>query len=309
MQKQSNILTYSALCLAMLFWSLSYIGIKIVLEYISPSAMIFIRLVLGSIFFIGLSLILKKLRRIDRKDMLTFIILAFFQPFIYYLGESYGVALVSSTVAAIIISTIPLFLPFSMYILAKERISKGKYAGITVSFIGVLLVILNNDFSFSASPRGIFYLMIAVLSVMGYSYILQGVVKKYNAFTIISAQNFIGIFYLLPLFLIFDLRAMPQVHWNAELLVSLISLAIFATALAFFLFTVAIRRIGITRATVFTYIIPVLTAIFSFLLLKEDFTTRKTIGILLVIAGLFLSQINYRNIRYRMYRIMNKPSR
>jgi drug/metabolite transporter (DMT)-like permease len=269
---------------------------KIALGYLSPTATIFIRLIIASGFFVMLSLLLGKLQRIARKDFLRFLILAFFEPFMYFLGESYGISLVSPTIAAIIVSTIPLFLPFSMYLLAGERISKGRYAGILVSFTGVLLVVLNSDLTFSASPRGIFFLMIAVFSVMGYSYILQDVVKRYNAYTIITTQNFIGIFYFLPLFLLLDIRSLGSVNWNAELVTALVALGVFASALAFFLFTIGIQQIGVTRATVFTYVIPILTAIFSFFLLNEEFSLRKIGGILLSISGLFISQLNFRRI-------------
>jgi drug/metabolite transporter (DMT)-like permease len=286
--------TYPVLVLAMIFWGFSFIGVKIVFKYLSPTATVFLRLIIASVFLIGLSLIIGKLQKIQKRDIGTFLLLALFEPFLYYLGEGYGINLVSPTVASIVISTIPLFLPFSMYLLAKEKIALGNYFGVLVSFIGVLLVVLNGNLSFDAAPEGIFYLMIAVASVMGYSYVLQKLSSRYNAYTIISTQNFIGIFYFLPLFLYFDASTVESVQWNAELLITLISLAVLASAMAFFLFTLGIQQIGVTRATVFTYIIPVITAVASFFILREEFSMRKITGILLTIGGLFLSQIPFR---------------
>ena len=282
----------------MIFWGLSFVGVKMVFDYkyMSPVATVFLRLIMASVFLIALSLALKKLQRIARKYILPFLLLAFFEPFLYYLGEGYGIKHVSPTVASIVISTIPLFLPFSMYWLAKEKIVMGNYFGILVSFAGVMLVVLQGDLDFAASGQGVLYLMITVASVMGYSYILQRLSSKYNAMTIISAQNFIGIFYFLPLFLIFDLKNMGSVQWDAGLLVPLISLAVFASALAFFLFTLAIQQIGVSRATIFTYLIPVITAIASYLIWKEDFNWQKIAGIFLTIGGLFLSQVSFKKL-------------
>jgi drug/metabolite transporter (DMT)-like permease len=286
--------TYPVLVLAMIFWSLSFIWVKIVFKYLSPTATIFVRLIIASVFFIVFTLILGKLQKIQKSDIYKFLLLAFFEPFLYYLGESYGISYVSPTVAAIIISTIPLFLPFAMFLIVREKIARESYIGVLVSFTGVLLVVLNNDLSFSASPRGIMFLMLAVFSVMGYSYLLQDLAGRYNAFTIIAVQNFFGIFYFLPLFLLFDLADIINVNWNSELILSLCALAVFASSLAFFLYTMGVQQIGVTKSTVFTYIIPVLTAVFSFIFLKEAFTIRKIFGILLVIGGLFISQINLR---------------
>jgi drug/metabolite transporter (DMT)-like permease len=229
--------------------------------------------------------------------------LAFFEPLLYYLGESYGLKYVAPTVAAVVISTIPLFVPFSMYFLAKEPINSGTFFGIFIAFIGVMMVVLNKDLSFAASPVGIGFLMIAVASVMGYSFILQGLTKKYNAYTIISIQNIIGVVYFLPLLLLFDMDILLTVQWNAELILNITSLAIFASALAFFLFTIGTKHIGVTKASIFTYLVPIFTAIISYNIGHEEFTILKITGILVVILGLSLSQL-----RLRKYITNNKKS-
>jgi drug/metabolite transporter (DMT)-like permease len=303
MLDKPKLYTYPVLVLSMIFWSMSFIWVKIVFKYLSPTATIFIRLIIASFFLIGLSALLGKLQRIDRKDYLRFLLLALFEPFLYYLGESYGLLYVSSTVAAIVVSTIPLFLPFFMYLLAREKISSGSYIGVLISFSGVLLIVLNNDLTFSASPKGLLFLMLAIASVMGYSYLLQILARRYNALTIISAQNFIGIFMFLPFFLIIDVPGISNVKWTAELILSICALAVFASSLAFFLYTLAMQQIGITKATVFTYIIPVFTALLSFIFLDEDFPPRKIIGIAITIGGLFLSQIDYRSLFGRKKRV------
>ncbi len=286
----------------MVFWSFSYIWTQNVFKYLNPISTVFIRLVIASIFLCVLSLIMRKLQKIDKKDLHKFLLLAFFEPLMYYLGESYGLKYVAPTVAAIVISTIPLFVPFSMYFLAKEPINTGTFFGIFIAFIGVLMVVLNKDLSFAASPIGLGFLMIAVASVMGYSYILQGLTAKYNAYTIITAQNIIGIVYFLPLLLLFDFDVLSAVMVNSELVINITALAVFASALAFFLFTIGTKHIGVTKASIFTYLVPIFTAFISYHTGHEEFTPLKITGIAVVITGLSLSQLrlkkyltNYRN--------------
>jgi len=127
--------------------------------------------------------------------------------------------------------------------------------------------------------------------VMGYSYILQGLTKKYNAYTIISVQSILGAIYFLPLLLLFDLDILFTVQWNAELIINITSLAIFASALAFFLFVIGTKYIGVTKASIFTYLIPIFTAIISYNVGHEEFTVLKILGIAVVILGLSLSQL------------------
>jgi drug/metabolite transporter (DMT)-like permease len=77
-----------------------------------------------------------------------------------------------------------------------------------------------------------------------------------------------------------------------------ILLAIFASCGAFILFAYSVRHLGITRSNVFSNSIPVFTAFFAYLLLKEVLTLQNMIGMVTVIAGLFLSQINGNRKKY-----------
>ena len=52
---------------------------------------------------------------------------------------------------------------------------------------------------------------------------------------------------------------------------------------------------GITKANVFSNCIPVFTALFSFILMGEKLTVQNIAGMIIVIAGLFMSQMNGRN--------------
>lgn len=283
-------LIYIALILSMVFWSFSYIWIKDVYKYIHPLTAVLLRLIISSVFLICFTLIIKKLQKIRKKDIPLFLLLALFQPFLYFLGESYGIRLVSPTVAAIVISTIPLFVPFSMFFLAKEPLGSNNFLGIIISFFGVLMVVLNKDLKLAASPLGFMYMFVAVCSVMGYSYLLQNILKKYNAFTIITVQNFIGIFYFLPLVLIIDFNDLMNIDFNTELIINLLALAIFASSLAYFLFMIGTKSLGVTKATLFTYLIPIFTAILSYFIFKEEFTILKIMGIFVTLAGLLIGK-------------------
>ena len=58
----------------------------------------------------------------------------------------------------------------------------------------------------------------------------------------------------------------------------IIELSVFASCGAFILFAYSVRNMGITRANVFSNIIPVLTALFSFILLGDKLTFQNITG-------------------------------
>jgi len=292
--KKELIPAYISVILAMTFWSLTYVWYKMAFETYHPITTVFLRLVLSSVILVILMAPLKQLQKIHmRRDLKYFFLVTLFQPFLYFLCESFGVKLVSSTLSAVIISTIPLFSPFATAYFFKERITKLNIWGIIVSILGVGLVVFskNPDSAFSATPLGILLLFLAVAAGIGYSIVVKKLSGKYNSISIVTYHNIIGIFFFIPLFFIFEYKHFMSVGYVEEAVVPLLELAFFGSSFAFIFFTFSIKKIGVTKSNAFTNAIPVLTAIFAFFMLGETLSLIKMAGIGLVISGLFMSQI------------------
>lgn len=291
MFKLNRFYIYLIALLAMLFWGFSYIWIKIVYQYYQPLSVVFLRLFFSSLILLFVYHFFKKQKRIDRKDLKYFILLAFFEPFCYFLGESFGLKYVSSTVAAVIIATIPVFTPIGAVIFLKEKINFINIIGLLVSFSGVLMLIFKNDFTFEASPKGVMLMFVAVFSAIGFVIFVKRLSEKYSIVTIITFQNIFGTIFMLPLFLYFDFMDFISIKPNYELVSTMVKLIVFSSILAFLFFIAVIRELGPTRANIFSNFIPVVTAIFSYYILNEEFNTGKIVGIGLVLAGVLLSQM------------------
>jgi len=290
--KKELIPAYISVILAMTFWSLTYVWYKMAFETYRPITTVFLRLVLSSLILVILMAPFRQLQKIDlQHDLKYFFLVTLFQPFLYFLCESFGVSLVSSTISAVIISTIPLFSPFVTSYFFREKIMRFNIIGIVISIIGVGLVIFERGEDVEATPLGILLLFLAVAAGIGYSIVVKKLSGRYNAVSIVTYHNIIGIFFYLPLFLIFDWKHFISVGFQPKAVLPLLELAIFGSSLAFIFFTFSINKIGVTKSNAFTNAIPVLTALFAFFLLGETLTVIKMSGIGLVIAGLFMSQI------------------
>ena len=220
--------------------------------------------------------------------------LALFEPFFYFLGESFGLTYVSATLCSVMISTIPVFATIGAWLFFKERLRAINYAGIVLSFIGVLIFILNREGGLSFNIRGLGLIMLAVLSAVGYNLTLSSLVGSYSPVYIVNVQNIMGAILFLPLFLILDFRQVSSMTLTFNMFKPIIELSVFASCGAFILFAYSVRNMGITRANVFSNSIPVFTALFSFVLLGEKLTAQNIAGMAVVITGLFMSQINGR---------------
>ena len=280
---------YILLSAAMLFWGFSFVWYKMAYQYFLPLTVVFFRLSFSSAFLFLLALTMRKLQHVSRKDLPLLFLVALFEPFLYFIGESFGMQYVSSTLASIIIATIPLFTPVAAYYFFKEKISVLNIAGIIISLAGVLIVVNANTSQGSSSLRGILLIFLAVFSAVGYSLLVKRLTER---FTIVAWQNGFGAILFLPLFLLFEF---PGLDYNAitwKNMLPVVYLTFFASVLAFIFFVNAVASIGASKANIFTNAIPVFTALFSWLLLGEQLSAMKLTGMFIVIAGIVMSQMS-----------------
>src|ERR1035437_977874 len=105
MIKNKKVQLYIIIVLSMVFWGMSFVWSTIVFRYLEPITTVFFRLILSSgILFAGLK-IFGKIEKIKREHYKMFLISALFNPFLYFLGENFGLKNTSATISAVIIAT------------------------------------------------------------------------------------------------------------------------------------------------------------------------------------------------------------
>jgi len=286
----NSIKLYTAIVLSMIFWSFSFIWTRVAIHSFQPMTLITLRLIIASLLLFVVLKSSGKFQKLRRKDVKWFILLAFFEPFVYYVGETYGLTMVESTLAAVIVSTIPLFAPILAFVVLRERISWPNIIGIVVSLIGVFFVIYEPSGGFKANPWGVALLFLAVFAAICYATVLRKIPNSYNNMSVIFYQSLIGLLFFIPTFFVADYPTIQTLKVSSESLLALFMLSVFASVIAFVMFAGAVRKVGVTRTNVFVNLIPVFTAILSWIILDEILTLSKWIGIIIVVVGLFVSQ-------------------
>ncbi len=295
-----NLKQYIAIVLAMIFWSFSFIWTRVAIESFQPVTLITLRLLIASVLLFIISKASGKFQKIRREDYKWFILLAFFEPFMYYIGETYGLTMIDSTLASVIISTIPLFAPILAYFLLKEKIAYANIIGILVSLCGVFFVIYEPIDGVTANPLGIALMFLAVFSAICYTTTLRKISTHYSTFNVILYQSFIGLIFFIPTFFITDFSGIETLKVSKDAVFALIMLSVFASVIAFVLFAGVVRKIGVARTNVFVNLIPVFTAIFAWWILNENLTLVKTVGIAVVVFGLFVSQMGKFKFKFKI---------
>jgi len=284
----------------MFLWGGSFVLTKHLLLDFNPISIIFIRCVIASFFFaIFCFAVYKKTFKIARKDIKLFIGLAFFEPFIYFLFETYSLQLCDASVVSVIIATIPLFVALMAVFIFKEKLSNINFLGVVLSISGIVIMLWRNFSHAGFSFLGVFLAFGAVFSTIGYNYFLRRIPTTYSPIVIITWQNILGMSAFLPLFFIINNteNLATQYHALGDLrnLCFLLILSIFCSTIAFVLYIDSMRILGVARANIFVNLIPVMTSIIAFYVLKEEITLHKILGVIIVISGIFLVQYKRKN--------------
>ena len=301
--KNKGIIVHIAGVIAMIIWGLSFIWSSQTYKSLNPTATIFLRLVIATVFFSAILFSFRLNEKIRREHLKLFAVAALFEPFLYFIFEGYGLIYTSPIISSAIIAMIPLVTPIAAAIFLKERLSAMNIVGLIVSFTGVIVMLLNKDMEFSASPLGIMFLFLTVLVAVGYSIALIKLTHLYKPMTVTWMQNIIGMIYFIPLVFIME-KFMPSDFGNVRAyIVPLVCLGIFCSAIAYALWAYAYSKLGASKANVYTNLIPVFTAIFSYIILifnrdnmdisdieAYELNLQKIAGIAMVVGGLFLSQ-------------------
>jgi len=289
-------LGYIAILFAMLFWGMSFVWIKHLLNNNFPVfTIVFIRLVLASAVFITLLKSQKKLQRIEREDYKNFLLLAFFEPFLYFIGEDFGLQQVDASFAAVIIALIPIVITITMYFSEHAPIRWEFIVGTLISVVGVLMLTMSTGGHIDFNLKGTLLLGVAVLAASGYSVQLTRLLKKYTPATVTTWQNFIAIPMFLPFVLVFDIKQWGSLSWDYGNISSLVCLALLCSACAYMLYSYSVKQLTVSKTCVFTNLIPIVTLLVASAIGQETFTQTKFWGIVVIVIGVTFSQLRIKN--------------
>jgi len=281
---------YGAIVPAMIFFALSFVWFKVANESYGPLTIIFFRLVLSSILLFAFNRVTHQFVLPRRRELPLILLLGFFEPFLYFMFESYGLQLLSSTVGAVIISLIPLVSPLAAFLFLQERVYWRHILCVVVSLLGVGLIVVERGTGLTASGLGILLQFGAVCAGVAYTVVLQKIPLRLNTLSVILYQNVVGAIFFFPLWGVFEFRRVLDTPLDYSGLLAILKLSIVVSTMAYILFSYSVRRLGINRANMFTNVIPVFTALFAWLILGDTLSLQNGIGIVIVIGSLFLAE-------------------
>lgn len=289
---------YLLILVTVVCWGMSFLWSDSVLDQGVPVfTFILTRMVLASAALGLFCLLSGKFQRIRRGDVKWFLALTAFEPFLYFIGETFGLKITGSpTLCSVLIATIPVFSLIVGHVVFREHLSRLNRTGIFVAVAGVIAFILIGGSVHTEYYYGILVLFLAVIGSTGYTAICKKLAEKgYNPFTIVTWQFILAVgFFLLP-FLIFEARTWTPAYLAWPVLRPILALAVLCSGVAFVIYAACVDRLGMTRTTVFLPLVAIVSAVAASLLGQDDLHPLQTAGILVAMVGVAMAQYSQEN--------------
>lgn len=293
----SKVLIYIASTFAITLWGMSYIWTdQLIAQGIPIFYFVFVRILMAGIVLFLFNTAYARIKRIQRADLPKFLLLAFFEPFIYFICETYGLKLTGSpTLSAMVVATIPIFSIAAGMFFFKEKINLINIIGILFTLAGIVMVAMAKGELGENFIWGVVLLLIAVISEVGHASITKSLSGNYSSQIIVMYQFLIGAVYLFPLFLWkgldeFDIKT----YFTPDVWYPITCLAILCSSLAFSLWVSTIKNLGVAKSSIFSALIPVAAAIIAWILGHEMMNQRQWLGIIVSSMGVILSQYTFK---------------
>ena len=282
--------------IACILWATAFAGIKIGLEYTTPLRFAGIRFMLAGLMVLPFCTNLKAELKQAFRNIKVILLFSLFQTFGLYTFFYLGIAKVSGALTAMIVGGGPLFVALmAHFVNNNEKMTPRKIFSILIGFVGIA-IIATEKFSGSGSNAGSFwgisFLLLSNISGSIGNIVISKKRPPVSPFVQNAVQIFTGGLSILILSFVLE----PQVIQvkAAPYYISLIWLS-FISAMAFSLWFMVLQRPGVmvSEINIWKFIIPVLGAVLSWILVKgEEPTLLSIAGMILV--GLALIVINYK---------------
>ena len=273
------------------FWGTSFVSTKVLLNHDFSAVQIFtLRFVVTYLLLLAASH--KKFRCENWKHELVLFVCGLTGCTLYFWAENTALSLSPSSNVSLIVCTNPLLIMiFGGLIYKGERLVKRQILGCFITFIGMVLVVLNGKFILKLSPVGDFLAFGSACMWTVYSLIVRPLNDKYSTLFITRKMFFYGALSSIIIMLGESALSVPWQNF-AEPVVSInfLCLTVFSSLFGYLIWNKVLKQLGTVLASNYIYAIPLVTIITAVIALDEKITAVALIGAAAIVAGMVLAE-------------------
>lgn len=272
------------LCIPAFFWGSAFVLMEVALPVFSPLMIVAGRMVVAALFLNGVVLAQGQKWPQSKAVWLECAGLSVVNNLLPFGLVVWGQQYIGASLAAILISSAPVFTVVLASVVGRERMSLSRALGVLVSFSGVV-VLVGPDVLSGFSLKGI-----GELAILGaaLSYSVAGFWGR--RFKVVPAEMLstmtitLGMLLVLPLMLWVELPMAVEWQWGAGFAV--VGLGVFSTAIAYIVYFRLLAEMGTVNTSLVSFLVPLSTLLMSLIFLQERLEFDAVLGMCLILSGL-----------------------
>ena len=292
--------------ITMIFWGTSFVSTKILLDYGFSSIFIF---VVRFIFTYFLLLVLSHdmMFSQNKKDEFQLFLGGLMGGTLYFWLENTALSHSPSSNVSLLVCTSPLIILIIVsLIFKKEKLKKRQVAGSLLTFLGMVLVVLNGHFYLKLSPKGDLLALGASLVWVIYSISVKRLHKKYSTLFITRKVFFYSCLTAIPLLPLDDAVIPWENFLIPSVIINFLLLTLFSSLFGYLVWNLVQRELGAVLASNYIYSMPLITIITAVIVLDEQVTWIALIGAFAIVTGMVLAEYNGKKEQHRDYNLQER---
>ena len=270
------------------FWGASFLFVEILLEYVTPFVVVYLRVAIASALLLVYILIRNIKFQFSRDDLFNLFVMGLLNNILPFLLIAYGQQSITGGLASILnantsfmtILLVALFIP-------NEKLNFHRSIGVLIGILGVILAVdYQNIFQINNDSVGQYLILLATIS---YSFAgIWAKLRLQNLPPVVSAAGMLTMstIFLSPYILSTHFEELSSL--NLDTLKYALGFALICTVFAYFIYFRILESTGAGNLLICTIIIPPSSIILNSIFICEVINTNEILGLLVIIVGLLI---------------------
>ena len=263
-------------------WGSSFLLIDIGLDAFPPGLITLIRIGSGALALAVLPKPSVTIEPSDRARLLLLSVIWVAVPFtLFPIAEQH----INSSVTGLLNGATPIFAATVAAILLRQKARGPLLAGIIVGFFGIVFISLPSINDGASEARGVLLVLLATLCYGFAVNLAAPLQQRYGSLPLMVRMLGLATLWTLP----YGLWDVSEAEFEIGPLAAVLALGVVGTGIAFALMGTLVGRVGSTRASFITYLIPVVSLGLGTAFRGDSVAPLAVGGIALVIVGALLA--------------------
>lgn len=281
------------LSMMVIIWGVNFTVIKFSLRQMTPLSFNALRFILASCCIMLILKIKEGNLRLRKKDILPVLALGLIGNTTYQLLFIFGIHNTTASNTSLILAITPIFITLFSALLRQERVGIYGWTGVLLSFIGTFLILRESAQSQislgTKTLKGNLLLLVACVCWALYTVFCVPLLRRYSPLKLTAYTTLCGSAFLVPI----AFRDLVNQPWSN------ISLAAWGGVLfsfsgaivcAYLIWYYSVQKIGGTRTSVYSNVVPIVALLVARIYLSERITFYQGLGAAIILLGVYLTR-------------------